>query len=1040
MAYDKIDFLLNECGDTAIEDGDLVRVTGADLIRQLWLTRVRIFVGEWVLDALHGVPYTQEVFAKIASKTRLEEIFRDVSLETPGVLQVLSVEVGDPDIQTRTIAITVEALIDGPEGASPVTFIYDGTLPLGACAELPDADFPLSIDDLRIWLDAQDLGELTYAPPSLDMENKAATGDAVGNVVLEGVSQLGLKRAVLFDASASEKMTLSDTPAIRHGTGEMSAIVVMKNKTKGGSGVEDQGLLALNGVDAASGKEEFYDFSYRHDDATPNSGKLLIKSGRVATPPTTTSQFYNDLSGVDNLAASLTINGATETPALRYKGGDANAVDWDPWTYGQTLSLQGIGADPLFNQGSPGLGANDDSVSFILGNYYQVASSFADFGTDDFVIEFVYNPMWASGTDNFAYNLDATAGWRLYTNTATDVKFQFRVGGVTISVAAPGVSVGERAHVFVCGNRDENSTNGLKVYINGVLSQSANIFTIPGAMDGPGSFAMGAQIGGSFKANVGVDFLATWHRANWHQAGAAGPTEWAAIAQDRFARLTGRHPSIALGSAIPNIATRTYPAYIDKYNEVTSKIDLFYVGEEWLRMAKRKDSAANIVTGYLPEPEIENLIVESEDFGTTWALVDGGDTLTTDDTACPDKREVADALAADTTDGQHGFTIAPTLTAVENVFSCFFKPGDKDWVKLEDSTVANAWCYFDIANGTIGTSGAGAVGLIKGPYYGDFYRCGIKFTGTAAAHTLEVLSAHADNDDTFAGDGSTKNTYFWGAQCEENDKMSSPIITDGGTATRLADELQFEAGANIGGEDNQTGMLMVDVLADDYNMESSKYIAAISDGGAATDEILFYAHETGDVVKLTIADGGVTQVDGVAATDIIDGEKHTVRVTWVLNDSRIYTDGGLEFTDTSCTIPDDLDTLDIGNDLTQGSQFSGLLSNICFFNGPSASVETSVSTVNIANFDSHILQFDIDSAGVVTLWRNGVDKTAAGALTIRKLDGDGFVGVELETSAADALTNYFEGNIGEILVYEHKLTEDERNNLTAFLEAKWGIS
>jgi hypothetical protein len=87
--------------------------------------------------------------------------------------------------------------------------------------------------------------------------------------------------------------------------------------------------------------------------------------------------------GVDNLDPALTINGTTVTPTFRYKGGDANGTNWAPWGYGETLTLQ-AGTAPSYNQGSPLLGTNDDSVLFNRGGYYLASNTtFADITTED---------------------------------------------------------------------------------------------------------------------------------------------------------------------------------------------------------------------------------------------------------------------------------------------------------------------------------------------------------------------------------------------------------------------------------------------------------------------------------------------------------------------------------------------------------------------------------------------------------------------------------------------------------------------------------
>ena len=77
-----------------------------------------------------------------------------------------------------------------------------------------------------------------------------------------------------------------------------------------------------------------------------------------------------------------------------------------------------------------------------------------------------------------------------------------------------------------------------------------------------------------------------WKHASWMQAGAAGPAEWAVIAKERFQKLSGIYPQIARGTATPTTATRAYEAYLKKYNAVTGYNELYYVGDEWLRVER----------------------------------------------------------------------------------------------------------------------------------------------------------------------------------------------------------------------------------------------------------------------------------------------------------------------------------------------------------------------------------------------------------------------------------------------------------------------
>ena len=285
----------------------------------------------------------------------------------------------------------------------------------------------------------------------------------------------------------------------------------------------------------------------------------------------------------------------------------------------------------------------------------------------------------------------------------------------------------------------------------------------------------------------------------------------------------------------PISSTRAFAAYLDKVESGVRK--LYYMGGEHLRMCHRQDSGGVNVRGYLPETQAENLFPYSEAFAN-WDLIEAGTVVVDNAEVCPDGRTVMASIAGDSDDEQHGIEDVVTLTADTYAYSGFSKPGDKGWIYVNNSTVANCDCYFDVTNGVEGTAGAGCVGYIEpNPWLNDSYRWCIVFTGTAAAHTLQVSPAVADGDNDFVGDGSTVNTYVWGAQCELGDYMTSPIITAGATATRLKDNLQFVAGDNIGGEDVGKGSIYADVLLTIIATGDARVLCSISDGGAAGDRI-----------------------------------------------------------------------------------------------------------------------------------------------------------------------------------------------------------
>lgn len=651
-------------------------------------------------------------------------------------------------------------------------------------------------------------------------------------------------------------------------------------------------------------------------------------------------RVFSRPSGVDNLPAAITLNSTTKTPIGRYNGLDADGVDWPHWGYGEVLDYVADGAAPTYNTGSPCLGVNDDSVKFNAGSFYRADNnSFGDVGTDDILIEIIFRYaldglVWVDKQVGVSDN-----GWRIF-DYATSDKMRF-VGKDALAnsktcYTAPLIG-NTWYHGILAINRNEAvAAESAQWYINGVASGNGASFSAVGDLDSDIALAIGAQSGGSLNCYGGtIAYFAIYRHAGWLQDGAAGQAEVAVLAAQRFAEVAGYYPQVAFGTAMPTEKTRAFEAYVDKM--VGSYRKLYYVGGEWLRMCSREDLGSVEVQGYLPEPEVQNLIVESEDCGTTWAKITGTDTIDTDGAVCADGRSVADGIIGDANNVQHGFSIASTLTAVDHAFSVFSSPGDKDWIKLEDSTVANCWCYFDVANGAVGTSGAGAVGYIEGPFSGDAgttveYRCCIIFTGTVAAHTLEMMAAVDDNDDDFSGDASTPNVYFWGMQCEIGDYMTSPIVTIGGTATRLADQLTYAAGDNIGGEDIGHGSILCNTLIPASITSINRHPYRISDGDAAADQIYPRVRSGAAGLRGVMAATGGNDGQVDIAVDAADGYKHKIRLNWETDNFVGYIDSSSDVDNTADT-PDDLDIIDIGHN-SDGGYLKGLISDFRIYPEP----------------------------------------------------------------------------------------------------------
>jgi len=648
---------------------------------------------------------------------------------------------------------------------------------------------------------------------------------------------------------------------------------------------------------------------YSDYDATVNTFKLFCWDEGTTASGT-------GYPGIDNLDPSLTINGATETPVFRYKGGDADGTDWNYWTYGEDLALQ-AGTAPSYNQGSPLLGTNDDSVKFNAGGYYKAANtSFGDIATEDIALEIVFKYAHAGTYGMIAEknsNVAGTASWQLYSyNVSSPLIFKMYDGVDSGSVSVVNLVEGAWYHAIVFVNRSENSTNSAVMYVNAVAGAGSNFIAVD-TVTNLGYTAIGSRVG-SIPYQSNVAYLALWKRASWHQEGAAGPAEWATIAAKRFAQLTGIYPQLATGTALPTTATRNAVGYIDKYESGIRK--LYKVGANWMRVCSRRAADGTVMIGALFEKKTVNLCLQSEDLANIW--VPNASVIFRNQAISPNQESTSDALVSSNTDTPHYISQTLTLTAAIHCYSVYLKKGAKDWAVLKVSTLSTpAVAYFNLNTGVVGTA-TGCDSYIED--WGDgWYRCAIRYTGTAAIHTHILGAADADNDDTFVG-GFTPNVYLWGANIRRGDRFVPYLYTESSTTwgTIFTDTFYFKGDdGNLGGVgSNGTGTIIFSGIQGPYTKVwgGEFTIVNIADGAAATDLIqITQIASSSQALKFVTTSTETPNGLVTGTSNFLDNIPHNIKATWKTNELKLYFDGVAEgSTDTSVTLPNDLDQIGIG--------------------------------------------------------------------------------------------------------------------------------
>ena len=169
--------------------------------------------------------------------------------------------------------------------------------------------------------------------------------------------------------------------------------------------------------------------------------------------------------------------------------------------------------------------------------------------------------------------------------------------------------------------------------------------------------------------------------------------------------------------------------------------------------------------GLLIEESRSNLILQSEDFSTTWAATRS--TVATNQVVAPSGALTADILQDSTDNNTHFVSQSVTTTAVAITFSVYAKAAGRNFVTLtiNDSGNVARTTFYNLSTGAVGTTGTGITASVVSVGNG-WYRC-IATVGTALAgsNPCVIGTASADNTASYAGNGFS-GVAIWGAQVE----------------------------------------------------------------------------------------------------------------------------------------------------------------------------------------------------------------------------------------------------------------------------------
>jgi len=207
------------------------------------------------------------------------------------------------------------------------------------------------------------------------------------------------------------------------------------------------------------------------------------------------------------------------------------------------------------------------------------------------------------------------------------------------------------------------------------------------------------------------------------------------------------------------------------------------------RITFTRASTATYYDGVTTAKAEENLLVQSQDFTTTW--VNQATTDTANTTVAPDGTTTADTITANAGAATHSIIQTITAPLGANVLSVFAKAGTNNYIQLFLGGQTGTFANFDI------TAGAGVTGTSSGVVSAaitsvgnDWYRCVMIFTQSTSTSVQIglVSSSSAVRAESWTTVG-TETIILWGAQLEQRSAVTAYTPTTTATITNYVPQI-----------------------------------------------------------------------------------------------------------------------------------------------------------------------------------------------------------------------------------------------------------
>ena len=338
--------------------------------------------------------------------------------------------------------------------------------------------------------------------------------------------------------------------------------------------------------------------------------------------------------------------------------------------------------------------------------------------------------------------------------------------------------------------------------------------------------------------------------------------------------------------------------------------------------------------GLLVEEQRTNLLLQSENFGTTWTttgLLAFGSGSTLNATVAPDGQTTADLLTENSSTSEHRVETAAISWVANTTYTLtiFAKANGRTRIDFfgvgGGNFTGGREADFNLSTGSvIGTDGS--IASIT-PFPNSWYRLRMTFTTSAAPSASSIFIRLNDDSSniSYTGNG-TSGLFLWGAQLEAGAFPTSYIPTTTAAVTRAADVASITGSAFSSWYSQSEGTVFAE--ASSYTGSAAVSRVVVSIDGAAGDVHRIFRQSDLQPVTQTLVSNTSQATFGFGATWSTAALRR-ISYAYAVNNFGASIDGGTAQTDVSGTLPT-TSTLSIG--ATSGNnQFGGTIKRLTFW-------------------------------------------------------------------------------------------------------------